>query len=137
MSIVHPNLNHLLRVPLAAEVHSRPSLRLDGPETLTHFAVYTRTEEGGHGPRHHELLAALCLHYGVSGPHLDAKYFFHDFGSFRLQWESHTEFSTFTFAERHAEALVLEQAFSQVPLRHIPRKWLQALEGTVMVATHV
>ena len=140
MSIVQSSLNHLLRVPLAAEVHSRPSLRLNGAETLTHQAGYTRDEradDAGHGARQHQLLAELCRHFGVSGPHLDAKYFFHDFGGFRLQWESHTEFSTFTFAEHHAQPLQLETAFEHVPLRHVPQEWLHALEGKVMVATHL
>lgn len=134
-----PNLNHTLRIPLAAEIHSRPSLRLSGAETLTHLAVYLRGEDGAAaGNAHqHAILAALCQHFGVAGPHLDARYFFHDFGSFRLQWESHTEFATFTFAEHHAEAPAPAAAFEQVPLRHVPQKWLHGLAGKVMVATHV
>jgi uncharacterized membrane-anchored protein len=140
MSIVHTSLNHSLRIPLAAEVHSRPSLRLIGPETLTHLAVYLHDDEIAgfdHSLRQQELLASLCQYFGVSGPHPAAKYFFHDFGNFRLQWESHTEFATYTFAERHGQALALDVAFEQVPLRHVPEKWLQSLHGKVMVATHV
>jgi uncharacterized membrane-anchored protein len=136
MSIAHSSLNHYLRIPLAAEVHSRPSLRLNGPEALTHLAVYTGPDPA-QGGLQHELLAELCLHFGVAGPHLDARYFFHDFGAFRLQWEAHTEFATYTFAEQRADVPTLERAFDQVPLRHIPEKWLHRLEGTVMAATHV
>ena len=140
MSIAHSSLNHYLRIPLAAEVHSRPSLRLSGTETLTHLAVYSGGDPNAttsHNGFQHELLSELCLYWGVAGPHLDAKYFFHDFGAFRLQWEAHTEFATFTFAEQRPEAATLEHAFDQVPLRHIPEKWLHGLEGTVMAATHV
>ncbi|HEY0063731.1 MAG TPA: DUF3422 domain-containing protein [Telluria sp.] len=140
MSIAHSSLNHFLRVPLAAEVHSRPSLRLTGPDTLTHLAVYQRSDlgvQGAHAPFQHEMLSALCQYFGVAGPHLDAKYFFHDFGSFRLQWEAHTEFATYTFAEQRAAVPALERAFDQVPLRHIPEKWLHGLNGTVMAATHL
>ena len=135
MSIVHSSLNHYLRIPLAAEVHSRPSLRLNGPEVLTHLAVYS--SDTGHTAFQHELLAGLCQHFGVAGPSLDAKYFFHDFGAFRLQWEAHTEFATYTFAEGRVEAVALEHAFRHVPLRHIPEKWLHGLHSTVMAATHV
>jgi uncharacterized membrane-anchored protein len=140
MSIVNTSLNHLLRVPLAAEVHSRPSLRLEAPDSLTHLAVYARggaAELQDAGALQHELLTSLCQHFGVAGPHLDAKYFFHDFGNFRLQWEAHTEFATYTFAARQQAGLALEQAFALVPLRHIPQKWLQGLSGMVMVAAHV
>ena len=134
MSIVHTSLNHQLRISLAAEVHSRPSLRLVGPESLTHLAVYVEDDPGA---IQHALLAALCRYFGVAGPAPDARYFFHDFGNFRLQWEAHTEFATYTFAEHHAQALPLEQAFERVPLRHIPQQWLESLDGKVMAASHV
>ena len=140
MSIAYPNLNHTLRTPLAAEVHSRPSLRLTGPETLTHLAVYLRdsSRAGVEDAREQlALLVSLCREFGMAGPGPGARYFFHDFGSFRLQWEAHTEFATYTFAERQAAPPPLGQAFDQVPLRHVPQKWLHALAGHVMVATHV
>lgn len=140
MSITYPNLNHTLRTPLAAEVHSRPSLRLSGPETLTHLAVYLRDSSRAgveDAADQHALLVSLCQEFGMAGPCTGARYFFHDFGSFRLQWEAHTEFATYTFAERPGVAPQLGQAFAQVPLRHVPQKWLHALEGLVMVATHV
>ena len=140
MSIVHTSLNHQLRIPLAAEVHSRPSLRLVGPETLTHLAVYSRIDasvDTDLGPWQHELLTSLCQFFGVSGPNGGAKYFFHDFGNFRLQWEAHTEFATYTFAEHHAGNLQLDAWGEQVPLRHVPQKWLESLNGRVMAATHV
>ena len=140
MSIAHSSLNHHLRIPLAAEVHSRPSLRLMGPETLTHLAVYSREDAGidaDHGTFQHALLVELCMYFGVAGPHGDAKYFFHDFGPFRLQWESHTEFATYTFAEQREHPCAIAHLFDQVALRHVPEKWLHALNGTVMAATHV
>lgn len=140
MSAVYTRLNHVLRTPLAAEVHSRPSLRLSGPENLTHLAVYLRETPGAgtdDGRLQHELLASLCRHFGVSGPAADAKYFFHDFDTFRLQWEAHTEFATYTFAERLAAPAPLGSAFDKVVLRHVPEKWLESLDGRIMVATHV
>ena len=139
MSIVNTSLNHQLRIPLAAEVHSRPSLRLLGPETLTHLAVYPQDAgvDADHRPWQHELLTSLCQFFGVAGPNGEAKYFFHDFGNFRLQWEAHTEFATYTFAEHHETNLGLDSWIEQVPLRHIPQKWLEALNGRVMAATHV
>jgi len=140
MSIVYSSLNHVLRVPLAAEVHSRPFLRLDAPESITHLAVYTSdgTAAGGAHPiDQHATLSALCAHFGVAAPGSDAKYFFHDFGRFRLKWECHTEFSTYTFAERHEENLPIEIAFARVPLAHIPLEWLLGLQGKLMVAAHL
>src|SRR5690348_8076578 len=113
MTIIYSSLNHALRVPLAAEVHSRPSLRLDTPESLTHLAVYARDGVSAgmsNAAVQHALLSALCTHFGVTAPGADAKYFFHDFGRFRLKWECHTEFATYTFAERHDGDIPLAEA---------------------------
>ncbi len=140
MAIVYSSLNHALRVPLAAEVHSRPFLQLDAPESLTHLAVYARDEiqsGGSNTAVQHALLAALCTHFGVNAPVAEAKYFFHDFGRFRLKWECHTEFATYTFAQRHEEDLPLAQAFERVPLFQLPQQWLLGLRGKIMVAAHV
>ena len=140
MTSAYSSFNHVLRVPLAAEVHSRPFLRLDAPETLTHLAVYARDEVGRNASDaavQHAMLAALCTHFGVTAPGLEAKYFFHDFGRFRLKWECHTEFATYTFAERHEDDLSLADAFERAPLFHIPQEWLAGLRGKIMVAAHV
>ncbi|MET3131636.1 putative membrane-anchored protein [Oxalobacteraceae bacterium GrIS 1.11] len=138
--IRYSNLNHALRIPLAAEVHSRPFLRLNAPESVSHLAVYCRDgaePRGANLEGRHAMLAALCLHFGVAAPHAEAKYFYHDFGRFRLKWECHTEFATYTFAEPHEAGIALADAFARVPLTHIPQDWLATLEGKIMVAAHV
>jgi len=131
------SLNHGLRVPLAAEAHSRPFLRLEAPESLTHLAICAPLGADAVDDDPLTLLAALCAHFGVTAPARDARYFFHDFGRFRLKWERHTEFATYTFAERHDEDLPLAEAFARVPLLHVPRGWTELLNGRVMVAAHV
>jgi uncharacterized membrane-anchored protein len=138
--MIYSSLNHALRVPLAAEIHSRPFLELHAPESITHLAVYVRDDLGAGATNarlQHGLLADLCRHFGVAPPAEDAKFFFHDFGRFRLKWEGHTEFATYTFAQRHEEALPVEEAFARAPLHQIPQQWLAALQGRLMVATHV
>jgi uncharacterized membrane-anchored protein len=140
MSIIYSSLNHPLRVPLAAEVHSRPFLRLAAPESLTHLAVYTRADTNALSEQtvaQHQTLLALCTHFGVAAPGIEAKYFFYDFGRFRLKWECHTEFSTYTFAQSQEDGLDIDTAFEQVPLCHIPQQWLLGLQGKIMVAAHV
>lgn len=138
MAIVYSSLNHHLRVPLAAEVHSRPFLLLEAPESLTHLAVCSNGAESAKGVvSQHALLASLCGHFGVMPPVPEAKYFFHDFGFFRLKWECHTEFATYTFARRRDQRDDLQTAFDRVPLYQIPQEWLLGLQGRVMVAAHV
>ncbi|MBC3861749.1 DUF3422 domain-containing protein [Undibacterium jejuense] len=140
-------INHPLRIPLAAEVHSRPSLRLQSPEMLTHIAVFARSDAkiaGDNAETQLSILADFCQYFGVACPGVEAKYFFHDFGHFRLKWECHTEFATYSFLENGAEELqgVSKSVFSvdgfeKNPLRHVPQQWLSALDGKVMVAAHI
>ncbi|WBS00947.1 DUF3422 domain-containing protein [Pseudoduganella sp. SL102] len=132
MSFVFSSLNHPQRVPLAAELHSRPFLKLRAPERVSHIAVF------GHGRNNnaqaqHELLAALCAHFGVTAPARDGGFFYHDFGRFRLKWELHSEFATYTFAERTDEA----EDFERMPIGHVPQEWLLSLKGRILVAAHV
>jgi uncharacterized membrane-anchored protein len=138
--MIFSSLNHALRVPLAAEVHSRPFLHLHGPEAITHLAVYAGNGSPAgsvNSSLQHAFLAALCGHFGVAAPAAEAKFFFHDFGRFRLKWECHTEFATYTFSARQDAAPEIEQAFERMPLQQVPQQWLASLDGKIMVATHV
>ncbi len=141
-------LNHHLRVPLAAEIHSRPFLKLHAPELLSHLAVYFESQPDLSVSAHeqqHTLLLALCAHFGVSPPAVDAKYFYFDFGSFRLKWECHTEFATYTFAQHkpaeqgdgRSDGSSLEACLTQMPMTRIPEAWLHRLRGKVLVAAHL
>jgi uncharacterized membrane-anchored protein len=133
-------LNHPMRVPLSAEIHSRPFLQLQAPESLTHFALYLQQDQPSrhnHRSSQHQILEQLCLHYGVAGPHEQARYFFHDFGRFRLKWECHTEFATYTFVERGEDDTDFRTAFERMPVQHVPQEWLAGLHGKIIVAAHV
>jgi uncharacterized membrane-anchored protein len=140
MTTAYTSLSHAQRIPLAAEIHSRPFLRLEAPEAITHLAVVRASETGSrsaHGPSQHALLVELCGHFGVAAPHVTANHFYHDFGRFRLKWECHTEFATYTFTEKIADGLALADAFARVPLAHLPQAWILMLRGRLMAAVHV
>lgn len=139
-SMTYSNLNHPLRVPLAAEIHSRPFVRLQAPETLTHLAVYLQQGDGeqvDNAVEQHAILAELCAHFGVTGPSVGAKHFFHDFGRFRLKWECHTEFATYMFAQAQEKQVPIQDVFVHVPLMQIPQQWLLGLQGKILGASHV
>jgi uncharacterized membrane-anchored protein len=139
-SMTYSKLSHPLRVPLAAEIHSRPFMRLAAPETLTHFAVYLPqcdTEQIDNAAGQHAILLELCTHFGVTGPSVGAKHFFHDFGRFRLKWEGHTEFATYMFSQTQGRQVAVQDVFDHVPLANIPQQWLLSLQGKVMGASHV
>lgn len=140
MKIDRFSLSHAQRVPLAAEIHSRPFLRLVAPEAITHLAVCRASESGsrnGNGAEQHALLAQLCTHFGVAPPAVGASHFYHDFGRFRLKWECHTEFATYTLAQQAEAGLPVDQLFAKMPLAQLPEAWLLGLSGRVIAAVHV
>jgi uncharacterized membrane-anchored protein len=140
MNTAYTSLSHAQRVPLAAEIHSRPFLQVEAPEAITHLAVYRANEAGSrssNGPDQHALLVQLCAHFGVAAPNAAANHFYHDFGRFRLKWECHTEFASYTFTGKIASKLPLEEAFDKVPLAHLPQTWIAVLRGRLMAAVHV
>ncbi|WP_249115744.1 DUF3422 domain-containing protein [Azoarcus sp. L1K30] len=127
--LLAPGLNHPQRLKLAAELHSRPFISLAAPACVSHLAIH-----GDEGAQYDErVLADFCVRFGVAAPAPGAQHFFHDFGHFRLKWERHTEFSTFTFIEHNVSG----EAFSETPMRHVPHDWLAMLDGKVIVASHI
>ncbi len=140
MPIVYSALNHPLRVPLAAEIHSRPPMRLEAPEKVTHLAIHGRNEPVAPADKlglQSALLADFCAHFGVPAPAGNAKYFFHDFGRFRLKWECHTEFAGYTFVSSSHAPLSADSLFAQMPSAELPEVWLLTLKGRLLVATHI
>lgn len=140
MPIVYSTLNHPLRVPLAAELHSRPPIRLEAPEKITHLAIHGRNEPLQPADKlglQSALLADFCAHFGVPAPTGNAKYFFHDFGRFRLKWECHTEFAGYTFVAASRPAVKEGGVFASMPSSELPEDWLLELKGRLLVATHI
>ena len=76
MSINFFELNHRARVSLAAEIHSRPFLKLNAPELISHLAVYPDALlVDGNASAHelqHATLSSLCAHFAVAPPAFDA-----------------------------------------------------------------
>jgi uncharacterized membrane-anchored protein len=140
MPIVYSTLNHPMRVPLAAEIHSRPPMRLEAPEKITHLAVHGRNEPVSPGDRfglQSSLLTDFCARFGVPAPAGHAKYFFHDFGRFRLKWECHTEFASYTFVASTGPVNDDAAVFADMPSNDLPEDWLLSLKGRIIVATHI
>lgn len=123
------SLNHPLRLNLASEIHSRPFMFLEAPARISHLAIHC--EDGS--VAHDRLLEALCSRFGVAAPGLGAQHFFHDFGHFRIKWERHSEFSTYSFVEPGEH----EGDFALTAIRHVPSDWLEMLQSSVIVASHI
>ncbi len=122
--------DHPLRLALANEVHARPFLSLAAPERATHLAM-TSGEQGAAGDHAH--LTALCQRYGVAFPPPGANHFVAELDGYRLKWERHTEFCTWTFLKAGAFAT----PFAQNAIDFAPPDWVAAIPGARLVAVHV
>ncbi|RDV00241.1 DUF3422 family protein [Trinickia dinghuensis] len=125
------SLNHPLREPLSKELHARPFLRIDGPATLSHLAIYSERDEEIHA----RLLATLTAAMGLPAPAPQHNHYTAQKGDWQIKWEKHTEFSTFTFVDTGA-AGPQEELFRGAAMRDLPDSWLAQLKESVLVAVH-
>ncbi|AWK85601.1 DUF3422 family protein [Azospirillum thermophilum] len=127
--------DHALRLTLTNEVHARPPEQIVSPVRATMLAMLSGEGAGGADRRH---LEALCDWAGVPRPAQGATHYSGSFGSFRLKWERHTEFSTWTvFRPSAMPAGTLVDPFVEPALNAVPREWLSGLPGELMVGVHV
>ncbi len=121
----HPDRDRLL-----AEAHARPFTPLNSPMLASRIATLSG-QDGAASDRAH--MTALCRSLSRSEPGPDSRWCVLDAGKWRLRWERHTEFSTWTFFRApDGDNLTLERAFDAAP-----KDWLDALPGEVLVATHL
>ncbi len=132
----HPALlaglrEHPQRRALDRELHARPSEEIKSPLRASHLAVLSGPGGTLADCRH---VASLCQRFNAPIPAEDAPFWLADLGEFRLRWERHNEFSTFTFLRSGTHA---DDPFISPPIALVPTDWLQGLPGEVLVATHI
>ncbi len=120
---------HTQRRVLNNELHARPYVRLLSPARASHLALLI-DETDGDDRRH---VVELCRRFQVEGPAEGANYWFINLGPCRLNWERHTEFSTFTFYCRDE----FTDPFAEPVIARIPDDWLDGLPGELLVAINL
>lgn len=86
--------DHPLRGRVLAELHARPFTPMETPRRVLHFAFMT-DEAAGAAAR--EALAAHCRSLGIPAPEDGARHHRAQFSGALLRWESHSEFTTYTW----------------------------------------
>lgn len=125
---------HPQRVRLTNEVHARPPETLAPPFRASHIALHSG--EWAQKAEHSAILE-LCAHFGITPPTIGAGFFSASFGHFRLRWERHTEFSTYTIYALGAAEDGAAHPFAPPALSLIPQDLLGQMPGQLMVATHI
>lgn len=120
---------HPRRAELVHEVHARPFEPLSAPERGSHVAMMVGEVEDG-APEAH--LAELCQRYGAPVPGPGTNFYSQDLEPFRIRWEKHTEFCTYTFVRRG----IFREPFTDPILGLVPADWLDTLPGEALAAVH-
>ncbi|GGF48540.1 membrane protein [Azorhizobium oxalatiphilum] len=84
------------------ELHARPFFPAETPRRFLHVAFLTSPAEA---QAERAMVTELCHSRGVPGPAPGAKYHRVSFGGATLRWESHAEFSTYTWDMPSGEAV--------------------------------
>ena len=119
--------DHPRRYALSNELHARPFPALAAPCRAAFIAIKQESDAANRDrslDRAH--LEALLNRFGAAHPAPGATHFFGPLGRYKLKWESHTEFVTYTlFAEG-----VAERPFEAATFDVFPADWLAEAPGT-------
>ncbi|MEO0034509.1 MAG: hypothetical protein RLZZ501_532 [Pseudomonadota bacterium] len=119
---------HPQRRVLAGEIHARPFDLLEAPLRVSHLSL-VHADPGAERAHLAELLAA----HGAEVMAADCNFFSRELGGFRLRWERHSEFSTYTVSR--GDSFV--NPFEASALELLPLGWLENLPGEMLSAIHV
>ena len=124
---------HPQRIALHNEIHARPPEAMAAPLAFSHV-VMAADAAGRDASREH--LAALLRDHHLPQPDAHTTHVRLDVGAFRVRWELHTEFVTWTFsrafdAERFGEGEPLTAIDS------VAQEWLAGLPGECIASLHL
>ncbi len=121
---------HDQRFKLHNELHAGAVELLEAPTQISHLVLLCDNDLAG---RERSCIAQLCERYGVTPPTLHNNHFSATLGMYRMTWERHTEYSTYTFFH----GAPFEIPFAEPAINHVPKEWLETLPGEIIVATHI
>jgi uncharacterized membrane-anchored protein len=116
---------HALRRALHNEVHARPPEPMMAPLAISHVVMVTDAAARA-ASRDHLLQLLRDHHLPVPDDH--ANHLRVDGVAWRLRWELHTEFVTWTFMVDATEGLPKTDAYG-LALDSLPQQWLKDLPG--------
>ena len=124
---------HPLRVVLHNEIHARPPEAMTAPLAISHVVMLCNAEQRLASRAH---VATLLRDHHLPPPDGSSTHIRMDLGSFRLRWELHTEFVTYTFM-CPMEGDALNEREPQTAIDAVPQDWLEKLPGEALSSMHV
>ena len=121
------------RQALHNEVHARPPEAIAAPMAISHIVMLAGPVEREASRAH---VSELLRNQHLPLPDAASTHIRMDLGAYRLRWELHTEFVTWTFMR---QLDVVPQAGQQPPsaAEVVPRQWLAGLPGQCLASLHL
>lgn len=124
---------HPQRLSLHNEVHARPPEPMGCPMALSHVVMVCNAEQREASRAH---IAALARDHHLAAPDADSIHIRMDLGLYRLRWELHTEFVTWTFMRPIGNQVGAERE-PELALNAVPQQWLAHLPGGCLASLHL
>lgn len=125
--------SHPQRVALHNEIHARPPEAMVAPLAISHLVMLGDADEREASRAH---LAALLRDHHLPLPDAQSTHLRMDLGAFRLRWELHTEFVTWSFS-RAIDAAGFGDREPATAIESVPQQWLAALPGELLAGLHL
>jgi uncharacterized membrane-anchored protein len=124
---------HPQRMALHNEIHARPPEAMTPPLAISHI-VMVADAQGRDASREH--LAALLRDHHLPQPDAGSSHVRMDVGRFRIRWELHTEFVTWTFS-RAFDAEGFGEREPLTAIESVPQDWLARMPGELLESLHL
>ena len=121
------------RHALHNEIHARPPESITAPAAVSHVVMLASLEQRVASRAH---VAELLRNQHLPMPDAASTHLRMDLGQYRLRWEMHTEFVTWTFM-RQLDAAPLPGQTPPTASQVVPQEWLAALPGHCLASVHV
>jgi uncharacterized membrane-anchored protein len=115
------------------EIHARPPEAMAAPLAISHIVMVGDATQREASRAH---MAALLRDHHLPPPDAQSTHIRTDLGAFRIRWELHTEFVTWSFT-RAIEAAGFGEREPPSATDAVPQEWLAALPGQSLAALHL
>ena len=126
-------MQHPQRVALHNEIHARPPEAMDVPLGLSHVVMVCDAKQRAASWAH---MAELARDHHLPPPDAETTHVRLDLGPYRVRWEMHTEFVTWTFMRKLSADHFGEQE-PEPALTAVPQRWLAQLPGQCLANLHL
>jgi uncharacterized membrane-anchored protein len=124
---------HPQRVALHNEIHARPPEAMSPPLAISHVVMLAGAGEREASREH---VATLLRDHHLPQPDAHSNHIRMDVGAFRIRWELHTEFVTWSFS-RSIDAAGFGERKPATAIDAVPREWLDRLPGQCLAGLHL